>query len=224
MITVKYTKLDRAVYLGHLDVLKIFGMAIRRKAIPVEYSQGYNKHILLYMSQPLSLGLASECEYFCIASPCEPNEFAEKLNSSLPEGIRLLSAVHCDENPNISALMRAADYEVKIERDKSAVERISQVLNLPEIKTEYISKGKKIIKDIKPLIYSFNTDIGSDSESVFKFRLACGNLNLKADRFIDYLEKETGIKTKGFITKKHLYTVQNEKHVDMDEFLKMKKT
>ncbi len=214
MILCKYTKLDRAVYLGHLDVLKMFGMAIRRTAIPVAYSMGFNKHILLYMSQPLSLGLASECEYFCIDSPCDPDEFAEKMNSSLPEGIRLTKAFFVQKNPNIAGLMCAADYTAEFADRNYDPDDILKITEKPAIEMEIVSKGVKKIKDIKPLIYDISIE-----NNFLKFCLACGNSNLKADRFISYITETTGIRFSGFITKKHLYTAVNGKLTDIDDYL-----
>lgn len=214
MILCKYTKLDRAVYFGHLDVLRIFGMAIRRKAIPVEYSQGFNKHILLFMSQPLSLGIASECEYFCVHSDCDPPEFMNKMNSSLPDGIRIVNAKYVSENPNISGLMRAAEYEVAIDYEDPD-KKISDLLNKSVLEIETVSKNEKTIRDIKPLIYSFDI-----KGNILSFKIACGNLNLKADKLVNYIIGESKTKFKGFITKKHLYTTENGIFVDIDEYFK----
>ena len=219
MIICKYTKLDRAVYLGHLDLLKIFGMAIRRKAIPVDYSEGYNKHILMFMSQPLSLGLASECEYFCIQSPCDPADFLNRINSSLPDGIRLLNAEYIKDNPNISALMKAAKYEVEIVEKSFTEEKLEKLKAMRNIEIEIKTKTFQGIKDVKPLVYSVSL-----ADDRLQFVLSCGNINLKANKFVEWLTETMNLKSRGYITKKQLYTELNGELVDVDEYLHMKKT
>ena len=56
MILCKFTKIDSAVYIPHLDMLREMGRAVRRADLSVRFSEGFNPHMLLYFSQPLPLG------------------------------------------------------------------------------------------------------------------------------------------------------------------------
>ena len=66
MILVKYSKLHGAEFISHLDTLRHLGKIIRRMGINVKYSQGFNPHLLIFMSSPIPLGMKSESEYCLI--------------------------------------------------------------------------------------------------------------------------------------------------------------
>ena len=50
MILCKFTKIDSAVYIPHLDMLREMGRAVRRADLSVRFSEGFNPHMLLYFS------------------------------------------------------------------------------------------------------------------------------------------------------------------------------
>ena len=46
MITLKYYKKDKAIYLSHIDVLRHMNRTFRRAGIDVAFSQGFNPHMV----------------------------------------------------------------------------------------------------------------------------------------------------------------------------------
>ena len=60
---IKFTKVGKVRFVGHLDLLKLFQRAIKRAGIPVAYSNGFNPHQLIGFAIPLPLGMASVGEY-----------------------------------------------------------------------------------------------------------------------------------------------------------------
>jgi radical SAM-linked protein len=42
---------------------RAFGRALRRADIDVEYSKGFNPHIIMSFASPLSVGYATEADY-----------------------------------------------------------------------------------------------------------------------------------------------------------------
>ena len=89
-----YEKTSRAKYVSHLDFVRMFGRAIRRAKLPIAYSEGFNPHPLLTFALPLSVGYTSECEILelVFAEDVSPGEVMDRLNSVLPEGVRILEA------------------------------------------------------------------------------------------------------------------------------------
>lgn len=59
MLVIRYSKRDGAEFISHLDTLRHLQKIFIRGKIPVKYSQGYNPHMLLYMSAPLGVGIKS---------------------------------------------------------------------------------------------------------------------------------------------------------------------
>ena len=92
-----FEKKGDARFLSHLDVMRCFTRALKRTKLDVWYTQGFNSHIYLVFSNPLSLGFESEYETvdFRIVSDDEIDfdDVKEKINLSLPEGIKV---VRCD--------------------------------------------------------------------------------------------------------------------------------
>ena len=53
-IRVFYHKTSRAKYISHLDIMRCMQRAVVRAGLPVWYTEGFNPHIYLTFSLPLS--------------------------------------------------------------------------------------------------------------------------------------------------------------------------
>jgi hypothetical protein len=86
-----FAKEDGAVFHGHLSLIEIFSMAMARAGLDVRYTQGFNPLPKLEIVSPLAIGIAASAEIAAVDFSHElcPGEFLEKLNASLPEGIRV---------------------------------------------------------------------------------------------------------------------------------------
>ena len=64
MTTVRifFEKCGEASYISLLDLQRVFHRILKMSDLPVYYTQGYNPHIYLSFSCPLSLGQESLCE------------------------------------------------------------------------------------------------------------------------------------------------------------------
>lgn len=110
MLVIRYSKRDGAEFISHLDTLRHLQKIFIRAKIPVKYSQGYNPHMLLYMSAPLGVGITSEAEYLVAETDYPAEEFIKAFNATAPSGIKCLWAINCVKKPNLQALMDSAEY------------------------------------------------------------------------------------------------------------------
>lgn len=90
-----FSKTDRAVYISHLDLMRLMQRTFKRARLPVWFTKGYNPHIYLLFHLPLSLGVASRCEIMDFGMDIlggEPGyeDIKRRMNAVLPEGIRIL--------------------------------------------------------------------------------------------------------------------------------------
>jgi radical SAM superfamily enzyme YgiQ (UPF0313 family) len=89
-----FTKHGSAVFHGHLNLIEIFSMAFNRADIPVLYTKGFNPLIKMEFASPLSLGINADAEIAAVefdhTVDCE--DFISRLNTSLPDGIRIQKA------------------------------------------------------------------------------------------------------------------------------------
>ncbi len=87
-----FSKMGRAKYFGHLEMVNIFIRAIRRAGIPVAYSEGFHPAPKIAFQDPLPVGMESRTE-FCFLTVTHDISIAQAVhhvNLQLPEGIVLL--------------------------------------------------------------------------------------------------------------------------------------
>ena len=89
-----FSKLGMMKYISHLDLMRLFMRAMRRADLQLKLSEGFSPHPKLSLKRALKLGLESEDEEAAIALrfPVSSEEFKNKLQPQLPEGIRIKDA------------------------------------------------------------------------------------------------------------------------------------
>lgn len=183
-IRLKFSKTGQAKYISHLDTYRVFSRAIARAKLNLWYTQGFNPKAYMSFSLPLSLGVESLCENvdIRILDDISNDEIKNRLNDSLPVGIRVVSIY--DDFMDCSEICYS-DYVYKFEfKDNSlALEKIKAVLESDEILA--LKKGKqgrrRVMKEtnIKDFIVKYNVSIRDDN-IVLNTRLFAGpekNLN-----------------------------------------------
>jgi radical SAM family uncharacterized protein/radical SAM-linked protein len=88
-LSVYYSKLDQAKYLGHLEMVNVFIRALKRAEIPVALSQGFHPKPRISFDDPLPLGIESQQEHFTLSVPgfLRPEVVRRRLNNHLPAGL-----------------------------------------------------------------------------------------------------------------------------------------
>jgi len=89
-----FSKEGSAVFHGHLSLIEIFSMALCRAGLDVQYTQGFNPLAKLEIVSPLSVGISAGGEIAAVEflHEVQPLEFLEKMNVTLPEGIKITQA------------------------------------------------------------------------------------------------------------------------------------
>ena len=190
MILFKYQKTDGAEFLAHLDVLRHFGRTMRRAGIKVGFSQGFNPHMLVYMSAPMGIGVQSYAEYCQVETDEDPTSFVEKFNANCPKGIKCLGAWKTAGKVGVASEIVKAEYLVK------GINRFDE--------SEFLAKDEFVItkkdgtpKNARELIYSVEWQ-GDQLRCVIGF----GN-GLRIEKFTEKLLEIygggdiTAIKTRG---------------------------
>lgn len=156
----KFLRGEEVKYISHLDLMKTFERALRRTNIPISYSQGFNPHPNIIFGLPLSVGVTSDAEYvdFELASEIDPQDFSYRLNSQLPEGLRILDTKIKESKNNIMASIDRATYDILVFVDKNIEsyilqEKIDSFLQMPCILVQKTSKKGIQDIDIKAMIY-----------------------------------------------------------------------
>lgn len=154
LVRIFFKKTERAKYISHLDLQRTMQRALKRAALPVWETEGFNPHIYLTFALPLSLGIESICESFDIKiiEEISPDEIRARLNAALTEDLQIIKAA---EPVNKHTEIQKAEYEIRIVGDgvlDVPTKKFTEFLSQEEIMiTKKTKKGEAQV-DIKPLI------------------------------------------------------------------------
>ncbi len=188
----KFSKIGKIKYTGHLDLLKIFQRAIKRANLPISYSQGFNPHQIMSFAIPLPLGMESDAEYIDMQfdEDLTPQFIKDTLNKNMPIGMEILNAVKLKEGQKSApSIVCIGEYEILLDTNINKND-IDNFLNQEEINIERISKkrGKENIKTVNIKDDIFSIEIIEDNK--IKATISTGSAkNLKPDVLIETLYK-----------------------------------
>lgn len=96
-----FSKEGDAIWISHLDLMRVFQRAFRRAGMLLRHSQGYTPHAYVSILLPMSVGVSSQCEvldYELDPGDTTPEaEIPVKLNACLPAGIRILASYESEK-------------------------------------------------------------------------------------------------------------------------------
>jgi len=114
-----FRKIEEAVYVSHLDVIRMFEHTFQRAGAAVRFTQGFNPKPKLEFAHPLSLGIASLEEIGMIefGGVWEEDELINKLNGALPAGFsvtRLKKVIRKkgEKKRSLMSLFWGAEYDI----------------------------------------------------------------------------------------------------------------
>jgi len=89
-----FTKTGQMKYISHLDLMRLFTRAMRRAELPLKNTEGFSPHPKFSIKRALKLGLESENEEASVVLKelITPENFKERLQKQLPEGIIIKNA------------------------------------------------------------------------------------------------------------------------------------
>ncbi len=114
---IKFSKNGYIKYTSHLDLLRIFKRAFKKTRLGLKYSQGFNPHPKMGFAQPLSLGYSGKSELieFELSAPMDEKVILDKMQSEMPEGIKLLDCIPLGDNEkSLAASADSAIYKIWI--------------------------------------------------------------------------------------------------------------
>ena len=185
----EFSKNDSVKYVSHLDIVRMFGRAMRRAGLEISFSKGFNPHPIMNFAHPLGVGISSDCELIEIGfeGDITSAEILEKLSDKMPDGFKLLNAKLLEIKSPFAGL-KFADYRIEIFGETPDTQKL---MTMNEIITEKKTKSGVKETDIRPLIKSAKIAEIKDDCTVIEAVLNCGEPNLKPELFVKVIE-ETG--------------------------------
>lgn len=188
-----FEKVGGAVYMSHLDLMRLFQRAFKRAGMPLTHTQGFNPRPSVSIALPLSVGVESVCELleFDLDGEAVPyEEILQRLNAVLVPGVRVLKAYpQGDKIKNLAYL----DCEIRLEYDGGISDDGAAALEALFRQSSLIveKKGKNGIsqQDIIPMIRSLEILREDDLTLVLSARICCQNPTLNPSQLLAAIEK-----------------------------------
>ena len=91
MLRARFSKTGDAIWMSHLDLMRVLQRAFRRAGLLLAHSHGYTPHPNLSLALPLSVGVSSVCEVmdFELEEGQDASDLCARLNRVLPAGVEI---------------------------------------------------------------------------------------------------------------------------------------
>ena len=202
IIRTKFNIEGDMIYISHLDLQQLLQRAFRRAEIDLVHSQGFNPHPKISYGNALALGTESQGEYVDveIEEDLSVEEYLNRMNSQLPEGIKFIEAKEIDkQEPSLASVIEYGEYIFTIETEKTLTKEyvksnILEFMSQDEIMiTKKNKKGKIVESDIRPMIRNFDLLDVQDNVLTLEATIATGskanlNTNIFIPKILDLLE------------------------------------
>lgn len=177
-----FEKSGNAVFISHLDLMRLFQRAFKRAGLPLTHTQGYSPRPSVSIALPLSVGISSQCElldFELTENEVTYSEMIERLNAVLVDGVRIREIYSDGSKIKHLAFL---DCEVCLEYDAGipadAEDLISQLFSRPGLLVEKSGKNGTIQQDIAPMIRSFAVERTDEHVLSIRTRICCQNPSL----------------------------------------------
>lgn len=188
-----FEKTGKAIWISHLDLMRVFQRAFKRAGLPLTHTQGYNPRPSVSIALPLSVGVESCCELLDfdldgISVP--PEELKQRLNQALVEGVRVLDVYDQGRKLKYLAYLHC---KVSLEYDKEISQEGVDALGSLFAEKELIvpKKGKNGIvdQDIIPMIRSLEVTQEDAHTISLNSVICCQNPTLNPGQLVSAIER-----------------------------------
>ncbi len=178
MLRALFQKTGDAVYISHLDLMRLFQRAFARADLHLTHSQGFNPRPSVSIAMPLSVGVASGCELLDFELdgqnvPCD--EICKRLNDKLIPGVRVLEGYENGRKiRNLSLLRCAATLEYDGGVTEAMTDGIRALFTRDSLTVTKKGKNGPVQQDIIPMIRCVDVRAG-EQEVVIEALICCQN-------------------------------------------------
>ena len=187
-----FEKTGNAIWISHLDLMRVFQRSFKRAGLPLTHSGGFNPRPSVSIALPLSVGVESACELLDFdldgyEVSCE--EMRDRLNATLVSGVKVLEVY--EEARKIKHLAYL-DCVVTLEYDNGAPEAdaIAELFRRETLFVEKKTKSNGIQdQDILPMIRSLNVEQTDSQTLTISARVCCQNPTLNPMQMVAAIER-----------------------------------
>ena len=194
MARLLFEKIDDAIWMSHLDLMRVFQRAFQRAGLPLKHTQGFNPRPSVSIALPMSVGIESLCELLDFdleTSDITDDEIMARLNNALVKGVQVLGVF--SQGMKIRDLTRlhvqlTLEYDQKV--PEFAISRISDLFQRESLLVEKKTKSGTQMQDIIPMIHSVSITCANDNIIVIDAIISCQNPTLNPNQLIIAISQE----------------------------------
>ena len=182
MHRILFEKTGNAIYISHLDLMRLFQRAFKRAGLNLKHTQGFSPRAMVSIALPLSVGVESRCEvldYELVDQALSFEEIRDRLNATLPAGIRVLEAYDSPRKPKD---LTHLDIAIRLEYDngvpQGAAEAIRALFAREEVIVTKRGKNGPVDQNIVPMIFDLEVNEISGQELEITARVCAQNPSL----------------------------------------------
>lgn len=182
MLRLLFEKKGRAVWISHLDLMRLFQRAFKRAGLSLKHTQGYNPRPSVSIALPLSVGVESCCELLDFeidgdAPSCDL--IRDRLNEKLVEGVRVLDVYEGGRKiRDISHLKCAVTLEYDSDIPLGAKEGIAELFASSSIIVPKKTKSGLQDQDLIPMIKELSVGQSNEQCLLIDALVCCQNPTL----------------------------------------------
>ena len=187
MPRILFEKKGDAVWISHLDLMRLFQRAFKRAGLPLTHTQGFNPRPSVSIALPLSVGVESSCELldFELDGDKVANRIVRgKLNDYLVPGIRVIKVYDNMQKIKHLALLDTLitlEYDDGIPTD--GADRLRELFSREEVLVEKKTKAGDIVdQNIIPMIRQLEIRETDPNTLQIKARICCQNPTLNPNQ------------------------------------------
>ena len=193
MRRILFEKTGNAVYISHLDLMRLFQRAFKRGGLNLKHTQGFSPRAMVSIALPLSVSVESRCEildYELVGQEeltCD--EIRERLNRTMPAGVRVVEVYDSPRKPRD---LTHLDVSIRLEYDNGVtdgcMDAIRELFTRESVIVTKRGKNGPVDQDIIPMIFDLNITAISDRELELTARVCAQNPSLNPQQMVTAIE------------------------------------
>ena len=183
-----FEKKGNAIWISHLDLMRLFQRAFKRAGLRLKHTQGFNPRPSVSIALPLSVGIESQCEVLEFDLDGETiscDEIKDRLNCALVDGISILDVYTDGHKYGELSLLKC---EIVLEYDKGvpidAAQQIQRLLHQSPLILPKKTKSGIQDQDISEMIQRLDVSLAGESALLIRCLICCQNPTLNPAQII----------------------------------------
>ena len=192
MRRILFEKTGNAIYISHLDLMRLYQRAFKRAGLNLKHTQGFSPRAMVSIALPLSVGVESCCEildYELVDQELPFEEIKDRLNRALPAGVRVLDAY---DSPRKPKELTHLDVAIRLEYDNGVPagteDAIRELFARESVIVTKRGKNGPVDQDIIPMISQLAITAISDQELELTARVCAQNPSLNPQQLVTAIE------------------------------------